>query len=189
MANRVLVGRPPNLSCNPYGVFVSKSGQDVTGTTGSNFAFRTDITDSTAGITSLNGQVLTARYRGAVTYTHNATGGGSRNKTIDVITWPRSDFNDGTYDRCPLVFCQTSIIDDTSKQNVVGCMRFKNNGNHWSTYMGFRFNVFPYYTTTHGKLQLTSFAEWYADPDDGEEPATSTNNRVVYYAVCDPILS
>ena len=183
MTSRVLMGRHPNLSGNPHGLFVSKTGQPVTGTTLSNFAFMSNLTDSTSGITSLNGQTLTVKHRGSVTVNLNSTGSGSRIKTINVFTWNRSDFNDGSVDRCPLVFVQTSVITATNIQNAVGYLNFRNSTLDYISVMGFHFEIFPYFTTTTGKVTCNITGEAYAN-SSGVLPTINTGDRKIYYAVC-----
>ena len=188
MVDRVLLGRHPALSGNPYGIFVSKPTQDVKGTTLSNFAFVSNLTDSTSGITSLNGQTLTVKYKGSITANLNSSGSGQRQKKFDVVTWNRSDFNDGSVDRCPLVFIQTSVVTDTTVQNCMGYFRYHNTSTDYLTAQGFHFEVFPYFTTTTGKVTCQLTAELRAD-SDGTWPGTSTGDRKIYYAVCSTTLA
>ena len=185
MTNRVLIGKHPGLSGSPYGLFVSKTGQDVKGTNLSNFSFASNITDSTDNITSLNGQTLTIKYKGSITVNLTSS---EREKIVDVVTWNRSDFNDGTNDRCPLVFIQTSVVDDTTVQNCMGYFFFRNTSNDYLTAQGFHFEVFPYYTTTTGKVTCKLTAEVRAD-SDGDWPGTDTDDRKIYYAICSTNLS
>ena len=184
MANRILIGRHPNMSGNPYGLFVSKPTKDVTGTTNSDFLFRSNITESVGTVTSLNGQSLTVKYQGSTDINLESSGANQRQKTSTVVTWNRSDFNDGTNDRCPLVLVQTSIVDDTTKQNCMGYFWFKNSSTDYLTAQGFHFEVFPYKTTTTGSLYCTVNAELYAN-SVGAWPGTSTATRKIYYAICD----
>ena len=183
--NRILIGRHPALSGNPYGFFVSKPGANVLGSTGTDFAFRSDLTDSTAGITSLNGQAIVVKHKGSVTH---ALGSTEQQDLIDVVTWNRSDFNDGSNDRCPLVLLQTSIETTTSKQNAMGYFFFKNSSSDYLTAMGFHFEVFPFFTTTTGKITCRITAEKFAD-SDGSWPGTDTGNRTIYYAICSTNIS
>lgn len=183
MTSRVLMGKHPNLSGNPHGLFVSKTGQPVTGTTLSNFAFMSNLTDSTSGITSLNGQTLTVKHKGSVTANLSSSGAGQREKQINVFTWNRSDFNDGSVDRCPLVFVQTSVITATNIQNAVGYLFFRNSSTDYLSAMGFHFEIFPYFTTTTGKVTCKLTAELYAN-SSGVWPTTNTGDRKIYYAVC-----
>lgn len=180
MTNRVLIGRHPVLSGSPYGLFVSKTGQDVKGDTLSNFSFVSNITDSTENIVSLNGQTLTIHSKGSVTVNLTST---QREETVDVKTWNRSDFNDGTNDRCPLVFIQTSVVTDTTVQNCLGYFFYGNTSADYLTAQGFHFEVFPYYTTTTGKVTCKLTAEDRSDTD-GTWPGTNTGDRIIYYAIC-----
>ncbi len=195
MANRVLIGRHPNLSGNPQGVFVSKPGQDVTGTTLSNFAFTSNIIDNTSGITSLNGQTLTVKYKGSITANLESSGANQRQKQFDVVTWNRSDFNDGSVDRCPLVFIQTSVVTDTTVQNCMGYFFYRNSSTDYLTAQGFHFEVFPYYTATQGKVtckltaELRAYPQTVGDQTIGDWPGTDTGDRKIYYAVCSTSLA
>ena len=55
MANRVLLG---NRSAGGYGLYVSKSGNNVIDTDNANLLFNSSITDTSTGITSKNGQTF-----------------------------------------------------------------------------------------------------------------------------------
>tara|TARA_X000001382_G_scaffold23822_1_gene14786 strand:+ start:1789 stop:2358 length:570 start_codon:yes stop_codon:yes gene_type:complete len=189
MANRILVGRHPALSGNPYGFFVSKPSANVLGSTGTDFAFRSDLTDSTNGITSLNGQAIVVKHKGSVTApAFSDSGAGQRQKSFQVTTWNRSDFNDGSNDRCPLVLLQTTVKTSTSTQNAVGYFFFRNSSADYLTAMGFHFEIFPFFTTTTGKIQCHLTAEEHAD-SDGDWPGTASGTRTVYYAICSTNIS
>jgi hypothetical protein len=54
--------------------------------------------------------------------------------------------------------------------------------------MGFRWELFPYHTTTTGLLRVQVFAEALAD-DDGDWPGTNTGTRKVYYALATTCIS
>ena len=55
MANRVLLG---NRSAGGYGLYVSKSGNNVIDTANENLLFQSAITDSSTGITTKHGQTF-----------------------------------------------------------------------------------------------------------------------------------
>ena len=183
MVDRVLIGKHPTLSGSPYGLFVSKPTEDVKSTTFSDFSFVSNLTDSTENITSLNGQTLTVKYKGSITVNLNSSGNGQRRKKFNVVTWNRSDFNDGLVDRCPLVFIQTSVVTDTTVQNCMGFFWFRNTSSDYFTAQGFHFEVFPYFTTTTGKLTCSLTAELRSN-SDGTWPTTDTGDRKIYYAIC-----
>jgi hypothetical protein len=189
MANRILVGRHPALSGNPFGLFVSKPTKNVLGSTGTDFAFRSDLTDSTSGITSLNGQALVVKHKGSVTApAFSSSGAGQRQKTFQVASWNRSDFNDGTNDRCPLVLLQTTVKTSTTIQNAMGYFFFRNTSADYLTAMGFHFEVFPFKTATTGTIQCNLTAEEFANAD-GSWPGTASGTRTVYYAICSTNIS
>ena len=188
MANRVLLGRHPALSGNPYGLFVSKPTKNVLGTTHDDFAFRSDLSDSVGTVTSTFGQSLHIKHRGEVSISMDSTGSGQYVKSVD-ITYPRADFNDGTNDRCPLVFVQTSVITDTTIQNAVGFYNWRNTSQDYRTSQGFRFEVFPYPDTSgNGLIRVRVTAEAFAD-EDGDWPGTNTGTRKVYYALATTCIS
>jgi len=187
MANRVLLGRHPALSGNPYGLFVSKPTKNVLGTSHDDFAFRTDLSDSVGTVTSVFGQSFHIKHRGEVSINLTSTGQTQFRDSVE-ISYPRADFNDGSNDRCPLAFVQTSVITDTTIQNAVGMYNWKNTSQDFRTSMGFRWELFPYHTTTTGLLRVQVFAEALAD-DDGDWPGTNTGTRKVYYALATTCIS
>ena len=185
MANRVLIGRHPALSGNPYGMWVSKDGSpaaNVLGTTDSDFAFRTDLVDTQSNVTSLNGQSLIVKYKGATAVNFDATGTGKNYQTVMLKEWDRSDFNDGTLDRCPLCFVQTTVVTDTAIQNAVGYYWFKNTSTDFRVTQGFKWNCFPYYSATKGRLYATMNAEWFCHAN-GDDKSTDTGTRYIYWAI------
>ena len=189
MANRVYLGRHPALSGNPYGLFVSKPTKNVLGTTHDDFAFRSDLSDSVGSVTSTFGQSFHIKHRGEVSINLTNDGTNSDFRDSVSITYPRADFNDGSNDRCPLVFIQTSVITDTTIQNAVGMYNWKNTSQDFRTSMGFRFVVQPYPDTSgNGLIHVTVFAEAFADAD-GDWPGTNTGTRKVYYALATTCIS
>jgi len=150
MANRVLIGEHDT---HGHGLYVSKSGADVTGSTASNLSFSSHFTDSNSGIVSLNGEAFNVYSKG---YTDITIDQGDILATGD-ITWNRSVFNDGSTDRCPLIFCQVGKTSgDTPTTHWLPCiLSQKNQGGDERAGYGYRYTVRPYYTTTTGLLRIT----------------------------------
>ena len=192
MANRVLLGKHAGL--NDWGLWVSRPGQDVTGTTHNNFAFRTDISDGLGNVTSAEGKTFTVKDHVIKNVTFGA------NEKVKFVThdYNRSLFSDGSTDRCPLVLVSTTVRGDYNTQNAVGFMYYTHNGGKYRTSQGFRYRHFPFYTTTQGRVQINVQAEARAVYASGTEahynmtglseadwPGTDTSQRSVYIALCD----
>jgi len=192
MANRVLLGKHAGLS--KWGLWVSKPGQDVTGTTHNNFAFRSDIADTTIGIDSQEGKTLVVKDHA----TYNVTFGATDRVLFVYHYYNRSLFSDGSTDRCPLVLIQTSVRGDHNTQNAVGFTYYTTSIGEYRTSQGFRYRHFPYYDTTQGRIQINIQAEARAVYASGTEahynmtglsagdwPGSDTSQRSIYVALCD----
>ena len=152
MANRILIG---NHATHGQGLYVSKPTKDVTGSTVSDLSFSSHFTDSNSGIVSLNGEAFNIHQKGYIDITIEE---GDMWKT-GAVTWNRSVFNDGSTDRCPLIFCQVGKTSGTSPTtHWIPCMlRQKNNSNDERAGWGYRYKVRPYNTSTQGELEITVF--------------------------------
>ena len=150
MANRVLIG---NHATHGYGLYVSKPTEDVTGSTASNLSFSSHFTDSNSGIVSLNGEAFNVYSKGYLDITIDQ---GDILATGDY-TWNRSVFNDGSNDRCPLIFCQVGKTSgSTPATHWIPCvLSQKNQGGDERAGYGYRYTVRPFYTTTTGLLRIT----------------------------------
>ena len=181
MANRVLLG---NRTTGGYGLYVSKSGEDVTGAATNILSFASHLSDGQGGVTSMNGEMFNIYSKG---YTDITIDQGDMWNT-GAITWSRSAFNDGSTDRCPLVFCQVGKASGTSPNtHWLPCMlRQKNNSNDERAGWGYRYKVRPYNTSTTGELEITTFR-------GATEDGTANNDAAItfraYYTILKSILS
>ena len=166
MPNRVLIGNHPN---HGQGLYVSKPTENVAGSTVSDLAFTSHITDNTSGIASLNGEAFNIHQKG---YTDITIAQGDMWETA-AITWNRSVFNDTSTDRCPLIFCQVGKASGTSPAtHWIPCMlRQKNNRNDERAGWGYRYKVRPYNTSTTGELEITAFRGATEDGDANDDAA------------------
>jgi len=194
MANRVLIGYHPWTT--KYGMYVTKPGLNVTdnNTANNDFAFRSDIVDNNVHITEAYGKTYTV-----VDYqTHNVTFSSTEKVKAIYSYYNRSLFNDGSTDRCPLVFVQTTVKNDYTKHNAIGFLYYYHTSGDYRTSQGFRYRHFPYYNTTQGMVRINIQAEAravYASGtesyynmsglSEGDWPGTDTNQRTIYVAVCD----
>jgi len=182
MANRVLIGNHPT---HGQGIYVSKSGEDVTGSTVSDLSFTSHITDSTSGITSLNGEMLNIYQRG---YTDITIAAGDMWNTA-TVTYARSAFNDGSNDRCPFILAQMGKASGTSPStHWMPCMlRQKNSTDDRRAAQGFRYKVRPYKTADNGEIEFVAFrgSAW----DGSSEGDSSAITYRIYYTIFNTILS
>ena len=181
MANRVLIG---DHDTHGQGLYVSKPTKDVTGSTVSDLAFTSHITDSTSGIVSLNGEAFNIYSKGYVDITIDQ--GDMWNQ--GAVTWNRSVFNDGSTDRCPLIFCQVGKASGTSPAtHWIPCMlRQKNNSNDERAGWGYRYKVRPYNTSTTGELEITCFRGFV---EEGTQNSEGDVLFRAYYTILKSILS
>ena len=92
MANRVLLGKGRLSSETQYGLWVSKSGQNVLTCGDDQLLFDSTIDDSSSGVNSLNGQSLILLQQGVL----NRSGQSSpTDPTVGFATFPAIENDDG----------------------------------------------------------------------------------------------
>ena len=182
MANRVLIGLH---ATHGYGLYVSKSGEDVTGSATNILSFASHLTDSTGNVTSMNGEMFNVSQKG---YTDITIAAGDMWNTSNV-TYARSAFNDGSNDRCPLVLCHMGKVSGSTPNTIwLPCMlRLKNSTDDRRAAQGFRYKVKPYQTADNGQIEFTAFrgSTW----DDSSEGDSSAITYRLFYVILKSILS
>jgi hypothetical protein len=104
MANRVLLGKGRLSSETEYGLWVSKSGQNVLTCGDDQLLFDSTIDDSTSGVSSSNGQSLVLLQEGTMTGTGSAT--------PVSVTFPVFENDDGNV-ACPFVLYGATSSGDS----------------------------------------------------------------------------
>ena len=92
MANRVLLGKGRLSSETQYGLWVSKSGQNVLTCGDDQLLFDSTIDDSTSGVNSLNGQSLILLQQGTLTRSGESS---PTDPTVGFATFPAIENDDG----------------------------------------------------------------------------------------------
>ncbi len=111
MANRILLGTGRDgggTSPEEYGLWVSKSGQNVFDCTPDQLLFDSQISDPTSGVISSNGQSLILLQEGTITGTGSAT--------PVSVTFPAIENEDGNV-ACPFVLWGATS-DGDSQQHI-----------------------------------------------------------------------
>ena len=106
MANRVLLGKGRKSGETEYGLWVSKSGQNVLTCGDDQLLFDSQITDGTSGVTSSNGQGLIVHTSGTITGNNVTTTPGGL--MFEAIT------NDAGNVTTPLTFISSTSSGDSN---------------------------------------------------------------------------
>lgn len=173
MAKRVLIGEHQTYG---YGVYVSKPGEDVDAANNyDDLIFRTDLTDNTSGVVSLNGQTAQIAQKGFSDVTISS---GNWNASTGNITYTRSYFNDGTVDRAPYILSSVGQVTGSSPATQWATSYYKTRSNNSSdkrfSYHGYRLIVKPYLNTTTGSFYFNVGRNALYDSDTDNSSAEVT---------------
>ena len=186
MTERVLIGKNTNSNLGfsaespGYGVWVSEDSVSVLSATSSQHIFRTDITDGTSGVTSRNGEVIGAVYRGYTAVTTNSSGDVP---TFLIKAWPESDFTVGGTISAPL--CLVQIGKNSGASSVQYSTSY-----HKSTTSGHvNGGMFHFVTPTNRASDGTYDANGTYGAVRGYIDSNAANTTFrVYYAICYPTI-
>ena len=104
MGNRVLLGKGTSArGSSEYGLWISKSGQNVLTEGDYDLIFNSEIGDTTTGVSTKNGECFGVKYKGYVEVT---TDGDGDNDAFTIKAWPESDFTISSTIYAPLCLAQ-----------------------------------------------------------------------------------
>jgi len=186
MVDRVLIGKNINSnlgysSSSPgYGLWVSEDGVEVLSATEAQLLYRTDIADSTSGVTSRNGEIIGAVYTGYTTVTTDNQGNAAN---FLIKAWPESVFTFNSTVYAPLVLTQ---MGKTAGAATTQYSTGYHTGSGTNMINGGMFTwVHPKNRTSSGQY---SSSGTYGATLGYTSGLTAYTTYRVYYAICYPVV-
>jgi len=181
---RVIIGKNVNTNLGfstespGYGAWVSEENVSVLSATPSQHIFRTDITDSTSGMVSRNGEVIGAVYKG---YTAVTTNGSGVAANFLIKAWPESDFYVGGTQYAPL--CLVQIGKNSGASSTQYSTSYHKGGS------GINGGMFHYVLPTNRASDGSFDANGTYGAVRGYIDSNAINTTFrVYYAICYPTI-
>ena len=186
MGNRVLLGKGTTArGSSDYGLWISKSGQDVLTDGDDDLIFNSELNDTTTGISTKNGECIGVKYKG---YTEVTTDGNGSNSSFLIKSWPESDFtitilaSSTVY--APLCLAQIGKTTGAASTQMGNGSFFVTTAN--TTDHGLLTRVYPENRDSDGSYNASgTYGALY-----GQVSALSANATYrVYYAICSIVIS
>ena len=186
MTERVLIGKNTNSNLGfsaespGYGVWVSEDSVSVLSATLYTAPITSPFLDGTSGVTSRNGEVIGAVYRGYTAVTTNSSGDVP---TFLIKAWPESDFTVGGTIYAPLCLVQIGKNSGASSTQYITSY-------HKSTVSGHvNGGMFHFVTPTNRASDGTYDANGTYGAVRGYIDSNAANTTFrVYYAICYPTI-